>query len=148
MERVIVTVKRADEARVRDLDVPAGIGADELADVIASALHWDRDSSGKKNEFAIQADPPGRKLRQEETLLSAGVRDGAWLTFIQEGRDKAAKIDITGSVGTETPGHSRGPIQGWKALEGIITESDSKNDQENDIKDDNQSPYIWKEVDL
>ncbi len=149
MERVVVTVKRLDEAKVRDLDVPAGLGADELADVIASALHWDRDSSGKKKAFNIKADPPGRVLKQGETLLSAGVMDGAWLTFIQEGGEKTKKIETLKPVGIEEQEYSRGPVRGWKALEGININTATENEHEKDTKgDDKPSPYIWEEVDI
>lgn len=149
MERVIVTVKRLDEAKVRDLDVPAGLSADELANVIASALNWDKDSSGKKQAFNIQADPPGRLLKEGESLNSAGVMDGAWLTFVREGVENVKKVDTPLPITVENQEISQGPIQGWKALEGISKQEVSEDEKVKDTKDDDsQSPYIWKEVDI
>ena len=58
MERVIVTVKRQDEARVRDLEVPAEIGAAQLVDLVARALHWDSDAAGQPIQYEIAAEPP------------------------------------------------------------------------------------------
>ena len=111
MERVIVTVKKFQETRVRDLDVPAGLEAEKLAEVVSSALHWDRSPTGKAVRFKIEAYPLGRVLESSETLLSAGVRDGAWLTFIPEeeavkkAADSAPKISAVPSA----------PISGWRS---------------------------------
>jgi hypothetical protein len=81
MQRVIVTVKRDDEARVRDLEVPAEIDSARLTRLIAEALRWDGDASGVPQAYDIEAHPLGRTLQPEESLSSAGVWDGAWLVF-------------------------------------------------------------------
>jgi hypothetical protein len=147
MERVIVTVKKFDEARVRDLDLPAAVASDELADLVASALNWDQDNAGKKMSYNIQADPPGRVLESEESLLEAGIVDGAWLTFILEG----AKPLTTPQQGTPSQDREakkqRGPIKGWKSLEGVQVESMEGADLD-DQNPDGKPPYVWKEVDI
>jgi hypothetical protein len=145
MERIIVTVKRRDQARVRDLDLPAGLEISELTSVIASALNWE----GGKKGFSIQADPPGRVLKSDETLHSAGVVDGAWLTFIQEGVKTTKKRKTPKSVDLEKKDSSAEPIQGWKTLDGIdpATFVDTEG-EEDDGGDDKKPPYVWKEVDI
>ena len=145
MERIIVTVKRRDEAKVRDLDLPAELEISELSNVIANALNWD---SGKKG-FSIQADPPGRVLKNHETLHSAGVVDGAWLTFIQEGTKPAKKRKKPTAVDLEGKDLSGEPVQGWKTLEGIdpATLVDTEGEEE-DGDDGKKPPYVWKEVDI
>ncbi len=79
MERVIVTVQRQGEIRSRDLEVPAEVEADRLAELIAAALHWDIDALGQKIPYQIEIRPSGRRLQPGETLASAGAWDGAWL---------------------------------------------------------------------
>ena len=81
MQRVVVTVKRKDEARVRDLEVPADIDAIRLAKLIASALGWASDRAGQPLTYQIEAHPLGRFLQAEESLASAGVWDGSWLVL-------------------------------------------------------------------
>ncbi len=79
MQRVVVTVKRKDEARVRDLEVPADIDAVRLAKLIAGALGWGSDRAGQPLTYQIEAHPLGRILQAGESLASAGVWDGSWL---------------------------------------------------------------------
>src|SRR5262245_32856925 len=81
MQRVVVTVKRKDEARVRDLEVPADIDAVRLAKLIASALGWGSDRAGQPLTYQIEAHPLGRMLDSGETLATAGVWDGSWLVL-------------------------------------------------------------------
>ncbi len=81
MERVIVTVKREGEARVRDLEVPAQVEAQRLVDLIAAALRWQTDPAGQRLAYQIEAQPLGRRLAPTETLEDAGVWDGSWLVL-------------------------------------------------------------------
>lgn len=81
MQRVVVTVKRKDETRVRDIEVPADVDAGRLADLIAHALHWDSDPAGEPVQYDIEAHPLGRTLKSDESLVSAGVWDGSWLVL-------------------------------------------------------------------
>jgi len=81
MERVIVTVKRAGEARVRDLEVPAEVKASQLGELIAAALQWQSDAAGQTMRYEIKAEPLGRLLQPHESLVDAGVWDGSWLVF-------------------------------------------------------------------
>ena len=147
MERVIVTVKKFDEARVRDLDLPAGLAADELADLVASALNWDQDNAGKKMAYNIQADPPGRVLKSEESLIEAGIVDGAWLTFILEGAKAVRKPVQDKTHQEQTANKPRGPVRGWKSLKGIQLADQAENAPD-DLDPGEKPPYIWKEVDI
>ncbi len=81
MQRVVVTVKRKDEARVRDLEVPADIDAVRLAEMIARALRWESDRAGQPMTYKIEAHPLGRMLQPGESLATAGVWDGSWLVL-------------------------------------------------------------------
>jgi len=85
MQRAIVTVKRQQESRVRDLEVPTDVDAGRLAQMIAQALHWESDAAGQPIEYEIMADPPGRVLAPEESLADAGAWDGSWLVFQRVG---------------------------------------------------------------
>jgi hypothetical protein len=81
MQRVIVTVKRKDEARVRDVEVPANVEMLRLADLIARAMRWESDPAGQPVYYNIEAHPLGRLLEPDESLGSAGVWDGSWLVL-------------------------------------------------------------------
>ena len=124
MERIIVTVKRHQEARVRDLEVPAGVEVAHLAELIAAALHWDLDSAGGSVSYQIEAEPPGRVLQAGETLIDAGVRDGAWLTFIPHLDHKehvpAAPVEHQESRPASPPDSQapqpKGPVIKWESL--------------------------------
>jgi len=81
MGRLVVTVKRKGDSRVRDVEVPADVGAGELAALVARTLRWDSDAAGQPLTFAIEAQPPGRLLEPHESLADAGVGNGAWLVL-------------------------------------------------------------------
>jgi hypothetical protein len=81
MQQAIVTVKRQQESRVRDLEVPTDVEAGRLAQMIAQALHWESDAAGQPIEYEIMAEPLGRTLGPQESLADAGAWDGAWLVF-------------------------------------------------------------------
>jgi|GEM_PF-3092221 len=81
MQRVVVTIKREDEARVRDIEVPADIEVERLSDLIARALHWDSGPAAESLRYEIEAHPLGRRLKPHESLVSAGVWDGSWLVM-------------------------------------------------------------------
>ena len=90
MQRVIVTVKRQGEARVRDLEVPAEVEAGQLVEMIARALRWESNPAGQLIQYEIMAEPPGRILNSQESLAEAGAWDGAWLTFQPLGEETSA----------------------------------------------------------
>jgi len=151
MERVIVTVKRHQETRVRDLDIPIGLEASRLSEVVASALLWDKDQSGNQISYQIQAHPPGRVLNDYETLAAAGVADGAWLTFIPYGAATSAPDARPGPHPIDPhPRVSKGPIQGWRSLNvDLPSEQPSAPIRSNDLPDeDSDSPFVWKEIDI
>ena len=85
MERAIVTVERRDEALGRDLEVPTGIEAGQLARLVARALYWEADSAGQPIEYEIWAEPPGRLLQSDESLADVGAWEGARLVLQRVG---------------------------------------------------------------
>ena len=147
MERVIVTVKRQDEARVRDLEVPAEIEARQLAELIARALNWDSDAAGEPIEYEIAAEPLGRVLAAGESLADAGVWDGAWLVFHQVGAEpaepSAEQEPVTPPM--RPPVDLDGPVIGWHSL-GIDLPGESDAKQEDDA-DGSSTGYVWKQLD-
>lgn len=151
MERVIVTVKKYQETRVRDLDVPAGLEARQLAEVIASALHWDTDTAGGKARYRIEAYPLGRILRENETLASAGVGDGSWLTFIPDGMRVSPSDSQPVSQQPLQPftssGETAGPVKGWRSIElpGGTAVGESSPEPDHEPKK-NSDGYTWKEI--
>lgn len=105
MSQVIVTVRRADEAAGRDLEVPAEVDAATLAGLIASALQWNT-----MVPYQIEVPALDLVLQGTESLAQAGVWDGALLVLRPEGP----------AVRAAGAGQPRGPQPGggyaWKPV--------------------------------
>jgi hypothetical protein len=144
MERVIVTVKRKDEARVRDLEVPADVEASRLADLITQALHWESDAAGQPVEYEIVAEPPGRVLAPHESLAEVDAWDGSWLVFRRVG--DTTSVDMSHiSAPLPLPTFSDGPVSGWRSL-GIDLPAASSQ-QPTPVEEKRPSGFVWKQVD-
>ena len=118
MHRVIVTVKRQNEARIRDLEVPAEVAATQLSQLIAQALRWNRDPAGRPVEYEIVAEPPGRPLRPRESLAEAGAWDGAWLVFRPRSASPASvPAPLPPRPPVAAPPSGEGPVVGWQPLD-------------------------------
>jgi hypothetical protein len=150
MERVIVTVKRKDEAHVRDLEVPADVEASRLAELVAQALHWESDTAGQPVEYEIMAEPPGRVLAPHESLAEVGAWDGSWLVFRRVG-DTTSIGSIYGGSSVQTPAPvpppapSDGPVSGWRSL-GIDLPA-APDQQAEPAEDKRPSGFVWKQID-
>jgi len=149
MQRVIVTVKRQNEARVHDLEVPAEMPAKELAQTIARALNWDINLPGVVPQYQIEAHvsgKPGKVLQPDETLAGAGVWDGAWLVLQTAGSPRGpASEPMSGTVPTGTVPPASGPVVGWRPL-GI--DLPGKTDQSADQNETPRPPGAgWKQLD-
>jgi hypothetical protein len=81
MERMIVTLKRADKDVTRDLELPADVPMAQLVPMLLQALRWPLNPGAPLGGYGIEARPPGRTLSGDETLAQAGVWDGACLTL-------------------------------------------------------------------
>lgn len=147
MQRVIVTVKRQGEARVRDLEVPAEVEAERLSKMIAQALRWDSDPAGQPLEYEIMAEPPGRVLRADESLAGAGAWDGAWLVFQRPGKVPPMLPEPLPSPPPFIPPPSPstdGPVAGWRSL-GIDLPPELEPEQEETPPE--ESSFVWKRLD-
>lgn len=142
MERVLATVKRSNEARVRDLDLPADLPAGQLSAEIARVLGWSPDPDGKEVAYDIDAHPPGRLLQPGETLAQVDAWDGSWLVFYPKGTapkpqppspmpPPAPQLTVPGS-----------PIAGWRKLD--IPPQPPAAGME---KPPDSTGYSWKQLD-
>lgn len=155
MQRVIVTVKRQNEARVRDLEVPAEVESERLSSMIARALRWERNSAGQPLEYEIMAEPPGRVLAPQESLAEAGAWDGSWLVLQPTRRATSPSPaqptePTTPSPPTSPPpkaSASESPVAGWQPLE-IDLPTDEEPEQEDSPQSDEASSetngFVWK----
>lgn len=142
MERVIVTVKRAGEARVRDLEVPAEVKATQLAELIAGALQWQSDSAGQTLHYEIKAEPLGRLLQPHESLADAGVWDGSWLVFQPVG----GTVWQAPSQRTELPPSPTTPVSGFRDL-GIPIPPPVESTPPAQPDNKSSSGFTWKRLD-
>lgn len=78
---MIISVSRAADERVYDIEVPAGMSAGHLVGLIAQSMGWGTDASGRPIRYRAEVHPHGRLLSEGETLAQAGVWDGAWLVL-------------------------------------------------------------------
>lgn len=81
MEYVIVTVKRLGEAQVQDIELAINEPVCKLCATLAAGLGWDTDDQGQPVTYIVEAHPPGRFLRPDETLAQAQVWDATWLVL-------------------------------------------------------------------
>ncbi len=140
MARVIVTVKRSTEARVRDLEVPADLETTQLAELIVNALQWQSDAAGQAVRYEIKAEPLGRVLRPNESLAEAGVWDGSWLVFQPVG------CRIQGPAGPPPPSPKAGPLGSWRPL-GIDVPDTASDEQPPSDDAKPESRFVWKQLD-
>jgi len=84
MLRVIVNVRRPGERFGRDLEVPAEVDAEQLAEMIARALGWEGPIAERPIRHIIIVEPAGRVLQAQESLSDAGLWDGSYLLLQQE----------------------------------------------------------------
>lgn len=141
MQRVIVTVRRTDETRARDLELPSDVEAKRLAEMIARALHWESDWAGKTVNYQIQAEPLGRLLEPTESLENAGVSDGAWLVLRSGAQGLTTKLEAAEPAPRRS---SKGPVERWRPL-GIDLPSVS--DEPSTAPDEHASDFKWKPLD-
>jgi hypothetical protein len=97
VDRVIVTVKLVDEARVRDVELSANIPVAQLARALAQRLGWNQEVADQQVIYDVEVYPPGRRLNPNETLAQAHIWDGAWLVFhprLLDAPPVMSKLDI------------------------------------------------------
>lgn len=78
MLRVIIHVRREGDAVGHDLEVPAEVAAEQLAEMLTKALGLEHVQPGQLDSFALVT-ASGQLLRGHETLADVGVWDGATL---------------------------------------------------------------------
>src|SRR5690349_14729849 len=66
-----VMVKRVGESRLYDIQVPANEPAQSLATMLANRLGWSDKQLTDGQDYDVEALPPGRILRPDETLADA-----------------------------------------------------------------------------
>ena len=133
MERVIVTVLRADEGVEHDLEVPAELEVGRLAELIAHALKWSSLPGAPQLRFQVEARPPGRLLGPGETLASAGAWDGAWLILHPAG---------AGQRPTQPVG---GPVREWRSL-GFDPRQEAPAEADS-AQPEQKTGFAWKPLD-
>jgi hypothetical protein len=149
MQRVIVTIQRHDEARGYDLEAPAELPAARLAQLIVQALRWPVDSPSGPITYRIEAHPPGRALRADETLADVDAWDGARLVLAPEtapagyrwrrlgGQPEADAPATTVPVTPDRPAPSDGPAQASAPPPRPTPEADASPSR----------GFVWKQLD-
>jgi hypothetical protein len=134
VERVILSVKRADLDWSWDLELPAELPLARLVPLVAHALRWGMDESQPLAGYQVEAQPPHRPLGPQDTLGGAGVWDGAWLTFypgptVKERQDIAPPADT--------------PSAGWRRLGDTSSPEPAPPPQ----KKKPSGGFAWKQID-
>lgn len=79
MSGAIVTVTVQQVGLSLDLELPVDLEAAQLGLLLAQALLT--AGAAQVGVTRLEAHPPGRFLRPDETLAEAGVWDGSWLVL-------------------------------------------------------------------
>ena len=106
-----MTVKGEGQARVRDVELSADLPVERIVTEVAEGLGWSTDHAGNRLVYDVEAHPPGRNLRGDETLAQAQVWDGAWLVFRLRNEGPVQEPP------TVVPPLVK-PVTGWKPLDG------------------------------
>lgn len=133
MERVIVTVQLYNDSQVRDIEIPVDMPVESLLREIPLAFGW-------SDHYEIYAEPPGRVLSRGETLLQAGVWDGARLTFQPTG----IPTRQGGPPPPSVPPPTQGPVKGWRPLD---TSGPSAPSSPQPPQPTPSGGFLWKQVD-
>ena len=149
MTKAIVTVKRVEEARVRDLELPVDVPVVQLAETVAKALGWDLDATGYPVSYNIEAHPPGRLLDPGETLAQAGVWDGSWLVFHPRGAIHAsAPVSAARSVPAAVPQPPPQPVPPVRSVPSVVPQPPPQPAQPAAPADTPPSSgFVWKQID-
>src|SRR4028119_1467418 len=162
MQRVIVTVQRNDDSQVRDLEVPAELESERLAELIATALRWDTGQAGGSSRYTIEAQPLGRILQPHESLADIGAWDGSWLVLYPVVAI-SAQAPVQPSIASVTvlptrqdapdisvpPQEPGSVISGWRSLGIDLPSAPTQEQEAQDAQDDyNSAPtFSWKQLD-
>jgi len=77
MLRTIIRVRREGEAQAFDVEAPAEVPAEQLSDMLARALGWERTTAGQLTGYTLVQGSSGQILRGQESLADVGVWEGA-----------------------------------------------------------------------
>ena len=84
MESVIVTATNPTKSFLYDLELPTDVAVDRLRRDIAEALNgYNPDLFLRAGATELFCNRIGRRLRRDETLESAGVWNGDYITIIE-----------------------------------------------------------------
>lgn len=84
MENIIVTATNISKSFLYDLELPATVTVDKLKDDIVDALNgYNPDLFLNTASTALFCNRIGRQLNNDETLESAGVWNGDYITLVE-----------------------------------------------------------------
>lgn len=84
MENIIVTVTNTSKSFLYDLELPANVTVDKLKDDIVEALNgYNPDLHLKTASTVLFCNRIGRRLNNGETVESAGVWNGDYITLME-----------------------------------------------------------------
>ncbi|MDF2628307.1 MAG: protein secretion system (Wss), protein YukD [Symbiobacteriaceae bacterium] len=110
MQRVVVTVRRGGEYDSHDLELPLETPSGRVAELIASALRWNRGPDGNPIAYQIERSG-GVVIDSSRTLAEAGVLEGELLELYPIDASLQPVFGL-GRQGTNSP------VKGWRPLGG------------------------------
>lgn len=127
MERIIVsvTVKRADESRVRDVELSAHVPVEELVLALTRKFGWELDTSGNPIQYRVETYPTGITLQPGQTLAQADTWDGSWLVLHPSEGTAPSAPRASASPAADAPApapdpaapSAPGPLKGFRPLD-------------------------------
>lgn len=84
MNSIIVTVTNVNKTFMLDLELPLDVAADQLAaDVVEALTGYDERLALRAETASLFCNRLGRRLTAQDTLESAGVWNGDYITMIE-----------------------------------------------------------------
>lgn len=132
VSRVIVSVSRAGDGAVHDLELPVDLPVAALSNLVAYFLGWAGAAWGSPVSFQVVEQATGRELDPNLSLAQSGVWDGAWLVFhgqMSTYTGQASKPEPDGKI----------PLVRWRTLDGLGDQSPARRT--------GTDGFAWKRVD-
>ncbi|MBX3069796.1 MAG: hypothetical protein KF883_04790 [Thermomicrobiales bacterium] len=116
-DEIVVSVRREGHPTETDFALDPSLNVNVVARLLSTALDWQVDW----DQFAVEVEaaPPIRLLRGDESFAEAGVFSGARVVLRLRSRDRSSRTPTWSSTPAEKSDEPGGDDYTWREIEGI-----------------------------
>jgi len=93
MERVIVTIQKANENLIHDVEIPADMTLEECLSMLVRGLGWDLNQFSLPISYDVLRKSNHQKLDFKKSIIANGILDGDWLLLYPQEASTAQAED-------------------------------------------------------